>query len=334
MKEESKYIIYSAADIHKYLTGKLTPVEMHAMEKAALNDPFLADAMDGFAAFKNEEQFTRTQHDLHLLKKKITGAKYPKDNTWWKIAAAVVLLVGSCFTFYTITNHRDKQKQADILQQPIVKAPEPKDSPIVKETMATPAMAPLAAKPATKIKSAKKNDAAEVEYADRGNTLQKETTSDNATAIAPVSSSESDEQQENSFAKKRVPTFESNKLALTPNKILLRTDTSGNNNRASSRVEILSKKEAEPLIGWVTYLHYLETQLSYSTYDNGKPVTGEMIIEFKIDPNYSIPDNFQFEKSVDADVNNAVKQVIINGPQWKKNETTPTIGIVKLKIIF
>ncbi|HTB51139.1 MAG TPA: hypothetical protein VK718_00070 [Ferruginibacter sp.] len=336
MKEENKHIIYTAADIHRYLTGKLTVAEMHAMEKAALSDPLLADAMDGFAgsaSFKNEEEFTRTQHDLHLLKKKITGISYPKDNTWWKVAAAAVLLIGSCFTFYTITNHRDKQKQADILQQPILKAPEPKADTVIKQMTITT----VAERPAMKIKLTKKNNADKVEYADKDDASKKEATTftDNAaTATAPVTSSESNEGQENNFAKKRMTSFENNKFAVTHNKILLRTDTSGNNSRAASRVEIIYKKDAEPLIGWVTYLHYLETQLSYSTYDDGKPVTGEMIVEFKIDANYSIPDNFQFERSIDADVNNAVKQVIINGPQWKKNETTPITGIIKLKIIF
>ena len=39
---------YSAADIQRYVQGKLSAAEMHAMEKAALDDPFLADAMEGY----------------------------------------------------------------------------------------------------------------------------------------------------------------------------------------------------------------------------------------------------------------------------------------------
>lgn len=40
---------YTAADIEKYHKGKLSAKEMHDLEKAALDDPFLADALEGYA---------------------------------------------------------------------------------------------------------------------------------------------------------------------------------------------------------------------------------------------------------------------------------------------
>ncbi len=40
---------FTAADIEKYHKGMLSPKEMHALEKAALDDPFLADALEGYA---------------------------------------------------------------------------------------------------------------------------------------------------------------------------------------------------------------------------------------------------------------------------------------------
>ena len=51
MPENNNIQNYSAADIERYHKGQLTPEEMHAMEKAALDDPFLADAIEGY---KNE----------------------------------------------------------------------------------------------------------------------------------------------------------------------------------------------------------------------------------------------------------------------------------------
>ena len=35
------------SDIEKYLRGELSPAEMHALEKEALKDPFLAEALEG-----------------------------------------------------------------------------------------------------------------------------------------------------------------------------------------------------------------------------------------------------------------------------------------------
>ena len=57
MAEPSKHINYSLEDIQRYLQGKMSAAEMHDIEKAALQDPFLADAIEGF-----------TQADLSIAK--------------------------------------------------------------------------------------------------------------------------------------------------------------------------------------------------------------------------------------------------------------------------
>lgn len=64
---------YSASDIEKYQQGLLSPAEMHTMEKAALDDPFLADAMEGYS-----DAGTTLQADLEDLRNRLaqrTGKK-------------------------------------------------------------------------------------------------------------------------------------------------------------------------------------------------------------------------------------------------------------------
>lgn len=39
---------YTVIDFERYHSGKMTPKEMHDLEKAALDDPFLADALEGY----------------------------------------------------------------------------------------------------------------------------------------------------------------------------------------------------------------------------------------------------------------------------------------------
>ena len=39
---------FTASDIEKYHKGLLSAQEKHALEKAALDDPFLADALEGY----------------------------------------------------------------------------------------------------------------------------------------------------------------------------------------------------------------------------------------------------------------------------------------------
>ena len=42
-------------DIDKYLRGEMTPAEMNALEKKALQDPFLADALEGVQQLSSKE---------------------------------------------------------------------------------------------------------------------------------------------------------------------------------------------------------------------------------------------------------------------------------------
>jgi hypothetical protein len=48
MQEEKNNNKYTTEFIRKYLDGELSDQDMQALEKAALEDPFLADAMEGF----------------------------------------------------------------------------------------------------------------------------------------------------------------------------------------------------------------------------------------------------------------------------------------------
>ena len=55
MSDKEENIVYTAGDIEQYLAGNLLPMQMHAMEKAALDDPFLAEAMEGYQGMKDTE---------------------------------------------------------------------------------------------------------------------------------------------------------------------------------------------------------------------------------------------------------------------------------------
>jgi hypothetical protein len=52
MTGQNKHI-YTSEDIRRYHSGAMSQAEMHAMEKAALEDPFLADAMEGYVYSKD-----------------------------------------------------------------------------------------------------------------------------------------------------------------------------------------------------------------------------------------------------------------------------------------
>ena len=97
-KENSKP--YSAADIQRYLRGEMSAEEMHAIETAALDDPFLADAIEGFEGAMKEGNEEVIQSDLANLNKEFRqrlekpARVVPLTRSrWWQIAAAGVALL-------------------------------------------------------------------------------------------------------------------------------------------------------------------------------------------------------------------------------------------------
>ena len=97
MADEKNIQQYTAADIKNYWTGKLSKQAMHALEKAALEDPFLSDALEGY-------QYANTKDDdtaiLHQRLAERTNATAPVLNIkrnnfkWLRIAAAIIVVAG------------------------------------------------------------------------------------------------------------------------------------------------------------------------------------------------------------------------------------------------
>ena len=88
---------YNVEDIRLYLEGKLTPQQMHDLEMAALNDPFLADAIEGMSQHGNNEQFANDVQELNarlnerVRKKRIVPITV--NNLWWKVAAVLLIVI-------------------------------------------------------------------------------------------------------------------------------------------------------------------------------------------------------------------------------------------------
>lgn len=86
---------YDANDFARYYSGKMLPKEMHELEKAALEDPMLEDALEGYqyAKYPIEETKALQSKILEKISEKKLGFPF------WKIAAAVILFLGAAFWF-------------------------------------------------------------------------------------------------------------------------------------------------------------------------------------------------------------------------------------------
>ena len=101
MSTNKNTIHYSASDIEKYRKGELSAGEMHDLEQAALDDPFLADAIEGLI------QHPVSQQDLTDLQDRL-NKKVTEDTRRTSIllirrritlAAALILLAGDRLHF-------------------------------------------------------------------------------------------------------------------------------------------------------------------------------------------------------------------------------------------
>jgi hypothetical protein len=94
LNDQLTYGNYNGDDIRRYLEGKMSPEEMHRIEKAALDDPFLADAMEGFQLSGSGT----TKEDLDELRSRLRERTREADKNrfvWWRMAAMLVLVLGA-----------------------------------------------------------------------------------------------------------------------------------------------------------------------------------------------------------------------------------------------
>jgi hypothetical protein len=113
MEEKKHHIHFTTEYIRKYLDGQLSGPEMLAMEKAALEDPFLADAIEGYE--ESRKHPVSFESGVEAIQKKlamrIRSSNRQTRMVWmfshWKVAASVLFLLGiTLFTVVMVSNNR------------------------------------------------------------------------------------------------------------------------------------------------------------------------------------------------------------------------------------
>jgi hypothetical protein len=131
---------FTAGDIEKYHKGQLSVKEMHALEKAALDDPFLADALEGYLMPGIDISADMAELEKRLASRTDTAKVIPlhtadpdrkRSFIWLRIAVMIVLIAGAgwltyAFLFKTRSNDLAKLSQKE--ENSIAVAAKPKDS--------------------------------------------------------------------------------------------------------------------------------------------------------------------------------------------------------------
>ena len=110
---------FTAADIEKYHKGHLSAKEMYDLEKAAMDDPFLSDAMEGYALAGVNSAADITELKTRLGKRVEGAGIIPLDKSHrssfrlLRAAVAIVFVAGAGLLVYQFAFNK---KSADIAQ--------------------------------------------------------------------------------------------------------------------------------------------------------------------------------------------------------------------------
>ena len=122
---------FSAADIEKYHKGLLPAAEMHLMEKAAMDDPFLADALEGYSMAG-----VQPAADLDDLKQRLAnrtassriiplGAARNRNFNLLRAAVILVFVAGAALLVYQFgfnNNNKEIAQSKTAEEKPLVPA--------------------------------------------------------------------------------------------------------------------------------------------------------------------------------------------------------------------
>ncbi|MCX6210352.1 MAG: hypothetical protein NTZ59_12850, partial [Bacteroidetes bacterium] len=112
MTENVKHIMYSKADIENYLQGKMSHEEMHQLELAALQDSFLADAIEGYTTANNTvtaKHLTEIETEIlaNRTTAKVVSINKKKRLGFLQIAAAVAVIIVGIYSINLIVQKTD-----------------------------------------------------------------------------------------------------------------------------------------------------------------------------------------------------------------------------------
>ncbi|MDP3468029.1 MAG: hypothetical protein Q8S11_06825 [Daejeonella sp.] len=274
--------------ISKYLEGKLDHEDMHRLEKQALSDPFLWEALEGYAHTSNPgTELSILQRQLNQRIVHLQENKKVFDFTWQRLsvaASASVLFITAGILFWMNISRpgaiTEKQVQVSLIDRDSLNTEIHGSTgrPVISE--------------------------------------KKYPVSSDETRIAAYSST----LKENNEPEVINPAPSSNNEALVASKSnqasKLRIQEPETGVLASSEGISASQQAVQPVTGWDIYRKYMEDNIRKPA---DSKVSGSVLLSFELDGNGK-PANFQILKGLTADCNAEAIRLIRDGPAWRTRD--------------
>lgn len=349
---------YTAKDIERYHSGQLSAAEMHAMEKAALDDAFLADALEGYSFTKTPAaDLSSLQQRLQLRIQKEEKKKriFYIGHNWMKIAALFILFAGGGWlVFQTLSNRNEKDvatietvnKQARTVttqsadttpafsgapehsqtltfqENQLQQAPAQNDVAVSKPASPTPHSRITFSQPASEAARDQATNFEEV------TTLRPDKFADSFSRENVTASTMEDKQSNKVTRSDTIKNFD---VVLQRTELPLDEVIVFNKNKsfapdARKRMQVVIDT-LEPAEGWTNFDDYVAGNLKTPDEFRAKPTKGEVELSFEVNKQGE-PVNITVVKSLCEKCDAEAIRLLKEGPKWKNNKKK---GKVKIK---
>jgi hypothetical protein len=319
---------YSSQDLMRYVRGEMSPSEQHALEKAALEDPFLSDALEGYMAHpQDEETLLSLQHSI----KSIQSKSNPSSGKIWfmrplSIAAAISVLF---FAGY-VALQSDEAKTNKKTEPQFA---ENKQTEAIKETVtniqADPSKTPLEKTPAQSVKTVENLPSKNQQSVDEKPTESVAFTAPVVAEDVNAAPLESSKQEADLDVQHPTTTDDATKFNLTS---IEAKDKALNNVESVQITAAMATKKTRtnsPTAKQMQTYGSLSDEQQFQAYLDKQPNRicasttgdawhGEIILSFSVNRK-SRPTDIRLESMGDAGCVEASKDILKNGPDWDKS---------------
>ncbi|NDV82790.1 hypothetical protein [Bacteroides sp. 51] len=270
----------------RYIQGNRKGKEAHRIEKEAMKDPFLADALEGYEKTQGNHQreVARLQKQITRLQKRDTKrsiGKKPNHLKAWSIAAGILIVVG-VGTWFLLND-----------------SPISKDIQTITQSEMQTAV-PTASGEARKI------------LPDTTETLSK------SPAIAQVTP-KTEDKKEKQIAE---PIIMAEEEAYAMEDVMIEDVTlSAVSTSQQAKTRVAETSQPQPITGMEAYMNYIQKNLKRPTDEECRNAKGPVVVVFKIGQS-GRPYNIRVTQGLCSSTNKEAIRLIINGPDWKKGSTS------------
>lgn len=314
---------YTAADIERYYSGGMTAAERHSLEKAALDDPMLADAIDGYghtATPAADLQALQSRLQQRVNKDKRTKV-LPISGQWLKVAALFIVMAGGGWlVLQTFTS--ENNNTATLSSEGAPTRQNISDSATTLDSALSGNKAPTTAKQTTSTTSssdvpgtttdAGRNDVARNQT--RKPTVERTETKQDEPAMAPAVDIAI--MKDNTTIGTESTAGDTTKHAdmAVGGEASMPVQISGTQNQARARANKQDTGAPEPENGWAAFEKYVAANKKLPA--NGKPVTGNVVLSFTVGKN-GRPVAVTISKSLCGLCDEEAVRLLKEGPSWR-----------------